>query len=159
MRKPRLYLETSVWNFLFADDITDKKEATERLFKEIEEGKYEIFISEVVYAEVEAAPEHIQSILKAAIEKYNPSVLEETDDVIYLAEKYIENGILSEKHTDDLLHLAFASFYGMTALISWNMRHLVKMRTQDFANSVNTMMGWRNIQIRTPLEVIEDEEQ
>lgn len=45
MKKLRLYLETSVWNFLFADDATEKKTATEKLFSEIGSGKYSIFIS------------------------------------------------------------------------------------------------------------------
>jgi hypothetical protein len=45
MKRLKLYLETSVWNFLFADDAPDKKAATEKLFSEIENGKYAIFIS------------------------------------------------------------------------------------------------------------------
>jgi hypothetical protein len=50
MRKPKLYLETSVWNFLFADDAPEKKKATEKFFSEVKAGKYEIFISETVEA-------------------------------------------------------------------------------------------------------------
>jgi hypothetical protein len=32
MKKPQLYLETSVWNFCFAEDAPEKKEITLRFF-------------------------------------------------------------------------------------------------------------------------------
>jgi hypothetical protein len=70
---------------------------------------------------------------------------------------YIHNGVLTRTHIDDLTHLAYASVNGMNALISWNQRHLVKMKTQDLGNSTNLAMGYHPVQIRTPLEVIEDE--
>jgi hypothetical protein len=38
MRKSKLYLETSVCNFLFADDAPDKKKATEKFFSEVKRG-------------------------------------------------------------------------------------------------------------------------
>jgi hypothetical protein len=44
MRKLRLYIETSVWNFLFADDAPEKKEETEEFFKAVEARRYGIGI-------------------------------------------------------------------------------------------------------------------
>jgi len=38
MKKLRLYIETSVRNFLFADDATEKRAVTELLFHETESG-------------------------------------------------------------------------------------------------------------------------
>lgn len=46
----------------------------------------------------------------------------------------------------------------MKALISWNQRHLVKMRTYDLVNATNRVQGYYEIQIRTPQEVIEIED-
>ena len=40
MKILRLYLETTVFNFKFADDSPDKKEDTNKLFDEIGQGKY-----------------------------------------------------------------------------------------------------------------------
>ena len=51
-KKLSLYLETSVWNFVFADDAPEKRDATKILFKEIREGKFEIYISDLVAAEI-----------------------------------------------------------------------------------------------------------
>lgn len=46
----------------------------------------------------------------------------------------------------------------MNALVSWNQSHLVKMKTHDLGNVTNRMLGYHEIQIRTPKEMIEIEE-
>ena len=158
MRKPKLYLETSVWNFLFAEDAPDKKYATEKFFDEVEAGKYEIYISETVRAEVSGASSSKQERLNSAINKYKPVELELDEDVRQLAQSYIDNGVLSEKHFNDLLHLAYASANGLYALISWNLNHLVKMKTHTLGNAVNLAGGYHPILIFTPQGVIEYEE-
>ena len=57
MRKLKLYLETSVWNFYFADDAPEKRDITKEFFNNVRKGQYEIFISEVVLAEISKANE------------------------------------------------------------------------------------------------------
>lgn len=158
MKKLKLYLETSVWNFLFADDAPEKKAATEKFFEEVESGKYEIFVSEMVNAEIKDAPDAKRKLLRRMMEKYGAIQLDEDEEVYRLVEMYIQNGVLTANHIDDLTHVAYASVNGMNALISWNQKHLVKMKTQDLANSMNLAMGYHLVQIRTPQEVIEDED-
>ena len=51
--KIRIYLDTSVPNFLFADDSPENQEITIDFFKlYIETGRYSTFISEYVIAEI-----------------------------------------------------------------------------------------------------------
>lgn len=158
MKKFSLYIETSVWNFLFADDAQDKKIVTERFFDEVETGKYDIFISETVRAEFMAAPDIKRRMLFDVINRYDPVMLEADEEVYSLAEAYVRNGVLSQKHFRDLLHLAYASVHGMKALISWNQKHIVKMRTYDLVNAINCVQGYHDVQIRTPQEVIDIED-
>ncbi len=158
MRKPKLYLETSVWNFLFADDAPDKKHETEKFFGEIEAGKYEIYISETVRAEIFSAPSSKKEKLDGAIDKYKPVELELDEDVRQLAQFYLDNGVLSAKHINDLLHLSYASVNGLYALVSWNLNHLVKMKTHSLGNAVNYANGYHEILIFTPQGVIELED-
>ncbi len=157
MKKLKLYIETSVWGFLFADDALEKKAATELFFNEIEYGNYEIFVSETVNEEIRFAPGAKREILFELIRKYDPVLLEKDEEVQYLAEMYVKNGVLTEKHFNDLLHLAYSSIYGMNALISWNLTHIVKMGTQDLCNSTNLALGYHTIQVRTPQEVVKVE--
>lgn len=81
MKKLKLYIETSVWNFLFADDAPEKKRATELFFNDIESGKYEIFISETVRAELTAAPDTKRKKLYELVGRYNPVLLELDEEV------------------------------------------------------------------------------
>jgi hypothetical protein len=39
MKKPQLYLETSVWNFHFANDAPEKREITLRFFDKVKQDE------------------------------------------------------------------------------------------------------------------------
>jgi rRNA-processing protein FCF1 len=84
MKKLKLYIETSVWNFLISEDVPEEQKLTKELFHEIESGKFEIYISEVVHTEIEKAPQDIKNKLKKLIEKYNPIVLKSCMKKLYL---------------------------------------------------------------------------
>jgi hypothetical protein len=125
MKKLKLYIETSVWNFLFADDAPEKKVATKRFFRDQEIQKFDLYVSEIVLAEINDAPEPKRGNLLKEIGKYNPEILYLNPEVDAVAGKYMKNGLLTEKHIDDIYHLAYATVNGMDILLSWNMRHLV----------------------------------
>jgi hypothetical protein len=48
----KIYLETTVFNFRFADDSPDKKQDTIKLFDEISQGKYIPYTSDYVLQEL-----------------------------------------------------------------------------------------------------------
>ena len=70
MKKLQLYLETSVWNFVFADDAPEKKEITLKFFDKIKKGEYEIFISDVVIEEIGRASGEKRSLILNVIKNY-----------------------------------------------------------------------------------------
>lgn len=158
MKKLKLYIETSVWNFLLAEDIPDKYAATKTLFLDVESGRYEIFISEVVIGEIENAPEEIYRKLRGMIDNYSPGVLVSNDESDKMIEAYLEAGLLSNNHLVGLSHLSIASANDVDMLISWNLRHIVKARTRKIVNAVNRLNGYHDIEICTPQEAIEDED-
>lgn len=55
-KRLKLYFDTSVFNFAFADDAPDKKAMTLKLIEEIKAGKYEVYISTIVLREIKEAP-------------------------------------------------------------------------------------------------------
>ncbi len=57
MRAPKIYLETSVFNFVFANDSPDKRADTLVLFEEIRQGRFEPYTSAYVLEELELASE------------------------------------------------------------------------------------------------------
>ena len=45
MRKLRLYLETSIWNFYFADDAPEKRDITKEFLENINQGENIVYLS------------------------------------------------------------------------------------------------------------------
>jgi hypothetical protein len=48
MKQLKLYLDTSVWNFYYADDAPEKMEMTKLFFKNLKQNRYQIYASSVV---------------------------------------------------------------------------------------------------------------
>lgn len=46
MHKLKLYIETSTWNFFFADDAPREMDVTKEFFDLIQKGCYEVYISD-----------------------------------------------------------------------------------------------------------------
>jgi len=44
----------------------------------------------------------------------------------------------------------------MDYVVSWNLRHIVRQRTRDRVNVVNSGRGYRPVMIATPAEFLED---
>lgn len=153
-RKIKLYLDTSVWNFLLAEDVPEERWWTKLLFEKIEAGKYESFISAVVSKEIEKAPDPKKTQLNNLIERYHPILLEETDKSVRLAEAYLKAGILSGKQRFDLDHIAVAVVHQVDVVVSWNMEHIVKVGTRLEVNRVNLKQGYPRLELCTPREVI-----
>jgi len=154
MRKLKLYLETSVWNFYFADDAPEKKEITLKFFNQVKQGEYEIFISDIVFSEIAAASDEKNAQLSELITEYQPKELYVNDDVLLLAEKYIQEGALPERAEFDSKHVAIATFYEIDALISWNLKHLANFKRMEKINSVNLKEGYlKRLELMTPMEV------
>lgn len=157
MRKLKLYLETSVWNFFYADDAPDLKQVTHKFFERIESGVYAIHIAEPVLREITAAPQPIRDRLVELVRNYSPQELDENDEVISLAHKYIESGALPPGSLLDALHVAYASFYEMDCVVTWNMRHIAGVRRREKVMGVNLGLGYPHfIDLITPFEVSED---
>jgi hypothetical protein len=49
------------------------------------------------------------------------------EEMIQLAEKYMEQKIVSENYYSDALHIATATVIGVDVLVSWNFKHIVNL--------------------------------
>lgn len=156
MKKLKLYLDCSIYNFAIANDVPEEREITLKLFEEIRSEKYEVFISDVVFREINKAPETVAVLLKDLITGLNPQDLPMNDEVQSLANEYIERGIIPVKYLDDALHIAAASVYNVDVILSWNFQHIVKLKTKREVTGVNIGLGYKEIEIYSPREVVED---
>ena len=157
MKRLQLYIETSVWNFYFADDAPEKQQATFQFFREIQKGYYEIFISDVVLEEIGNASLEKRRKLFQLIEQYHPENLLIQQEVLVLARKYLHGSALPKKAEKDAMHVAVATLYEMNALISWNLKHLANLRRMEKLNGINQSAGFtKRLELITPMEVSYD---
>ncbi len=153
VKKMKLYLETSVLGFLFADDAPEKMKITKRFFETAFRNN-DIFISELVIEEVERASGHIKTRLLGIMAKYKLKAVKITDEAEKLAKIYVENKIIPPKYFNDALHIALTSVNKMDAIVSWNLEHIVKLKTMVGIREINKRLGYKDILIITPEEVL-----
>jgi len=149
----KLYLETSVLSFLFADDAPEKREITKEFFRRVFKDN-EVFISELVFEEIERCPEPKKGRLKEVIEKYDLKAVEITEEADNLASEYVAEGLIPERFINDAIHIALAAINNMDSIVSWNMSHIVKLRTKLGVNKVDRRLGYPELMICTPEEVV-----
>lgn len=151
--KQRIYIDTSVIGGCFDDEFSYWSNL---LFNEFVIRKKNAVISRVTLDELSRGPKYVNDILKKIPEE-NIEILEITNDAIVLAEKYIKSRIVTKKYYDDALHIAIASIFKVDILVSWNFKHIVNIRRINKYNAINLLMDYKQLEIRTPKEVIDYE--
>jgi hypothetical protein len=161
-RKFQIYLDTSVPNFLFADDAPEKKDITIDLFDNfIKPNKYETYISEVVLAEIEDTKNAIKKKqLYDIIKKYPIEIInlngQEEHETEELANKYIDAKIIPEQKIADAFHIAISVIKRIDYLVSWNYKHLANINKEKRIKVVNLENNYNHeFRIITPLELID----
>jgi len=94
MQIPKIYLETTMFNYYFDTD-RDAHNDTVTLFEECLAGKFEPYTSLYVVSELEDAPQEKQDKMLALIKQYDITVLAASDETDTLARRYVAEGILS----------------------------------------------------------------
>ena len=159
MKKLKLYLDTSVINFLFADDAPDLKEATQDFFANID--NYEIYISEVVIREiVKTSDESKRERLLDIVDQHRLIILEadRMEEIAKLAQCYLDEGVIPPVKREDAEHIAYAVIHEMDILVSWNYKHLANINKERKICIINQKQGYfYPFRMVTPLEVAKDE--
>jgi hypothetical protein len=71
-----------------------------------------------------------------------------------LRQQYINSGVVTPKSAEDALHVAIATVTQCSFIVSRNFRHIVHFDKIPKYNAVNTLNGYGQIGIYSPLEVI-----
>lgn len=152
MQKIRVYVDTSVFGGTEDDEFS---EPSRRFFDDVYQGHYEILLSDEVYRELEDAPQAVREVWKNLPAEYVEDV-QVTEEVERLAKAYIEAGILGKASEGDARHVAAAVVAWADVIVSWNFKHIVNRRRIHKYNAVNTLEGYRQIEIYSPLEMGEE---
>jgi len=155
-RRPKIYMETTMFNYYFDEDRGNAHKYTVRLFEMIKEGKFEAYASAYVTDELEKANEEKSSKMMRLIEEYKIRVLDGNDDIRKMGNIYVEKNIIPKGYIADAMHIAVATVYGMDMIVSMNFEHIVKPKTIRMTGVINIENGYNIVNIRSPEEVVKN---
>jgi predicted nucleic acid-binding protein len=150
MKIPRIYLDTSVFGGCFDIEFAEESLA---IFELIRSGIYRGVVSEIVFEELENAPQRVREIILTLPEKMLESIAI-SEEIIQLRKEYESADILGPKWIDDMTHVAAATVARVDAIVSWNFKHIVRLDKMKAYNSVNLQNGYGILTIISPKEAI-----
>ncbi|MFC1582837.1 PIN domain protein [Planctomycetota bacterium] len=151
MKNMMIYADTSVFGGCF-DDEFDK--ASRTFFNEVKDGKYGLLLSLTTLTELNHAPENVKEVL-AGIPIDSIQMIDHSEEVSELRDRYIEAEIVGESSKADAEHIAYATVAGADYVVSWNFKHIVHYEKINGYNAVNILNGYKLMAIYSPMEIIE----
>jgi predicted nucleic acid-binding protein len=150
-----LYLDTTIPSYLFdeRDSLQLHIDATQKWWQE-ERSNFDIWISEETVNEIsEGKYPRKTEILKFVSEI--PILLPDAQ-IIDIAQIYLDNYLMPRVLKGDALHLAYASFYKIDFLLTWNCNHLANANERKHIRVINTRLNLPTPEIITPLELFSE---
>ena len=159
--KPKVYLETSLYGWVFDTSDLDLHYWTQQLFAAVKQDRFIPYASEYVIRELEATRQQPKrDNMLALIGQYAIEVLPDSEEVDRLAAIYIAKGITPPSKVDDAFHIATASVYGLSTIASYNFEHIAKKHKKTrithvaAINNINAQENHQPIRILTPEEIL-----
>ncbi len=153
--KPRLYFDTSVFGGVYDEEF---EEISLLLFEKVKLGQIICVYSDLSVTELKNAPEKVRKHF-LSLPKEHLEFVEVTEEAYILANKYLEEKVVGQTSADDCRHIATATLNKVDYLVSWNFKHIVNVFRIRGYNSVNLRNGYMQIDIRSPKEIVNDEDE
>ena len=89
----------------------------------------------------------------------NMEILPITNEIIEIAQIYIDKLVMPKDPKGDALHLAIASFYKADILLTWNCKHLANANKFNHIRRVNFEIDLKTPILATPLNFLSGEDE
>ncbi len=149
----QLYLDTSVIGGYYDVEF---EEDTRILFEKIKLGQFRVVLSNITEDELSGAPPKVQEIIKE-LPTHLVSKINLTEEASQLADTYLLENVVGKTSRGDCFHIAMATINKIDILVSWNFKHIVNVQRIRGYNSVNLRLGYSVLEIRSPKEIIYNE--
>lgn len=160
MKKLKIYIDTSVISHLQHEDMPERMKETLLFWEELKTGKYAVCISELALREIKRCPQPKQASLINYLGEIEYEILIDSEEVMALAKAYVENGVLAQKNENDCVHMAFAATSECDVIVSWNFKHMVRLKTIQGVRVVNLKNGYfKPIDIVQPSMIGDDNDE
>jgi predicted nucleic acid-binding protein len=149
----RVYADTSVFGGIFDEEF---KEPTQKFFNQVRGGEFALVTSAIVQEEIALAPPKVRNFFDEMLKFCD--MTEVSEHALDLRNAYMHSKIVSNKCSNDALHVAVATVSGCILIVSWNFKHIVHFQKIPLYNAINVIQGYPQIAIFSPLEVIKYED-
>ncbi len=149
-----IYADTSVYGGVF--DLEFEIPSRE-FFKQVEAGRFHLVISPVIEREIADAPIEVKEFTHHFLE--TAEIMPISAECLRLQEAYLQARIVSRTWEADALHVAYAVVSRCRVIVSWNFRHIVHFDKIRLYNAISALHGYSTVDIHSPQEVIEYEEE
>jgi predicted nucleic acid-binding protein len=150
----RFYIDTSVIGGVFDSEF---EEHSTILLEKIKLRQVRAVISEVTQSEILKSPKEVRNFFNSLPED-SLEFVELTSDAVQLADAYIADKVVGKTSRNDCLHIAIATVNKVDVLVSWNFRHIVNIYRIRGYNSVNIRLGYSPLEIRSPKDIVGNED-
>jgi N12 class adenine-specific DNA methylase len=110
-----------------------------------------------VVDELRAAQQPKRNQMLALITEFAIVVLPDDEESQRLAGLYVAEGIIPQKYATDALHIASTTVNDLDYIVSYNFKHIVKLKTVTMTEVVNMREHYKRIGIYSPTEVVDYE--
>ena len=155
--KEKVYLDTTIPSYYFdqRESLASYIDVTKKWWNEMA-GDYDVFLSDAVLQELNEG----DYPRKKDIMRFVSSIplLPIVDDIEQIVEFYISNYVMPQTLVGDAVHLAYASYFDIEYLLTWNCNHLANANKRKHIRIINGRLGLSTPQIITPLELFKEDE-
>jgi len=153
--KPTVYLDTTIPSYFFDERESLKLhiDATQQWWHE-ERNNFDLWISEETINEITSGNYPRKDDIINFISTI--PVLFPDPQIIEIAQIYLDNYLMPQVLKGDALHLAYASFYKIDFLLTWNCNHLANANKRKHIRVINTRLNLPVPEIITPLELFSE---
>jgi predicted nucleic acid-binding protein len=151
MKKLKIYLDTSVISML---DNSPRGVITKKFFEFVTQNDCELVISEAVENEIDETEQTKKKEIIYFLNQLKITKISHDNESDNLAWNYINDGILTHNHFDDLSHVAYATVHKCDMIVSWNRKHIAKSIKIQKLNACNIKNNYSLIAVYTPEEFL-----
>ena len=156
--KETVYIDSTIPSYYFdeRESLAIFTEITRKWWSEMAD-KYDLFMSDAVLQELNSGnyprKEEIMKFVSTV------SLLPLSNGIEKVVEYYIANYVMPKSFVGDAVHLAYASFYAINYLLTWNCNHLANANKRKHIQIINGRLVLSTPEIITPLELLGQEDE
>jgi len=151
-----VYIETSILGYLSARPTDNLIVAANMKITldwwNIRRDSFVLYASEVVENEAARGDTAIAAQRLSLLQSF--TFLDITEEAVEVAQEFLKQSNLPPKASNDALHMALATVYGLDYLLTWNCKHMANAQIQKKLSQISSDLGYKLPFICTPLELM-----